>query len=45
MLNGKGFQLPRAFNLNGHVNNIQGQSLIVKKNEAIKKRVKLPYKR
>ena len=33
MLNSKGFQLPRAFNLNGLVNNIQGQSLLVKKNE------------
>ena len=33
MLNSKGFELPRRFNLNGHVNNIQGESLIVKKNE------------
>ena len=33
VLNGKGFQLPRSFNLNGLVNTIQGQSLIVKKNE------------
>ena len=31
MLNGKGFELPRSFNLNGLVNTIQGQSLIVKK--------------
>ena len=29
VLNGKGFQLPRSFNLNGLVNNIQGESLIV----------------
>ena len=33
MLNSKGFELPRAFNLNGLINTIQGQSLIVKKNE------------
>ena len=33
MLNSKGFQLPRAFKINGLVNNIQGQSLLVKKNE------------
>ena len=33
MLNGKGFELPRAFNINGFVNTIQRQSLIVKKNE------------
>ena len=36
MLNSKGFQLPRAFNLNGLINTIQGQSLIVKKNETEK---------
>ena len=41
MLNGKGFQLPRSFNLNGVVNTIQRQSLIVKKNEAIKKEGKV----
>ena len=41
MLNGKGFQLPRAFNLNGLVNNIQGESLIVKKYEDIKKEGKV----
>ena len=41
MLNSKGFQLPRAFNLNGLVNTIQGQSLIVKKIEAIKKEGKV----
>ena len=41
MLNGKGFQLPRSFNLNGLVNTIQGQSLIVKKIEAIKKEGKV----
>ena len=35
MLNSKGFQLPRAFNLNGLVNTIQRQSLIVKKNYSI----------
>ena len=33
MLNGKGFELPRSFNLNGLVNTIQRQSFIVKKNE------------
>ena len=33
MLNSKGFQLPRGFNLNGLVNTIQGQSVIVKKHE------------
>ena len=32
MLNNKGFQLPRRFNLNGLVNTIQRQSFIVKKN-------------
>lgn len=36
MLNSKGFQLPRGFNLNGLINTIQGQSLIVKKNETEK---------
>ena len=41
MLNGKGFELPRSFNLNGLVNTIQGQSLIVKKIEAIKKEGKV----
>ena len=41
MLNGKGFQLPRSFNLNGLVNTIQGQSVNVKKYEAIKKEGKV----
>ena len=41
VLNSKGFQLPRGFNLNGLINTIQGQSLIVKKNEAIKKEGKV----
>ena len=33
MLNGKGFELPRSFNLNGLVNNIQGELLIVKQED------------
>ena len=41
MLNGKGFELPRAFNINGFVNTIQRQSLIVKKNETETKSLKI----
>ena len=33
MLNSKGFELPRGFNLNGLINNIQGESLIVKQED------------